>query len=308
MAEPGVLRRATARAGRARSARAFHWNRRRRGLLPRSTPGPAPELRGCARGALRARAAARASAFRRERGGPSRFLPLKTKGASSCCWWLLRRAAQHLFSSSCPRSRCYQLTRRQLDSTRVHLPRCASRGGALPPSPRGPRKQRVNGPPRGACRNAGLAARRRAAVQAARVRAHARFRDCGVRFRSREAQCASAMRKCNAQCCMRTHAPRTAAHCRCTPPLHTAAHRRCSGARRMCATAPLTAAALHASPRRSPRPHRVLIGFVYPAFASWKALESRKGESTASVGSAGALQGKDAWLIYWVRAHHRCRQ
>jgi hypothetical protein len=47
------------------------------------------------------------------------------------------------------------------------------------------------------------------------------------------------------------------------------------------------------------KPLGVLIGFIYPAFASWKALESRKGEA-ATGQSAARSQGKDGWLTYWV--------
>lgn len=42
----------------------------------------------------------------------------------------------------------------------------------------------------------------------------------------------------------------------------------------------------------------MLIGFVYPAFASWKALESRKGDAATAGGAAS--QSRDAWLTYWV--------
>lgn len=46
----------------------------------------------------------------------------------------------------------------------------------------------------------------------------------------------------------------------------------------------------------------MLVGFVYPSYASWKALESRKGEGSGSVVTAGeaATQSRDAWLTYWV--------
>lgn len=45
----------------------------------------------------------------------------------------------------------------------------------------------------------------------------------------------------------------------------------------------------------------MLVGFVYPSYASWKALESRKGEGSGVV-TAGeaATQSRDAWLTYWV--------
>lgn len=44
----------------------------------------------------------------------------------------------------------------------------------------------------------------------------------------------------------------------------------------------------------------MLIGFVYPSYASWKALESRKeGAAVATAGEA-ATQSRDAWLTYWV--------
>ncbi len=42
----------------------------------------------------------------------------------------------------------------------------------------------------------------------------------------------------------------------------------------------------------------MLVGFVYPAYASWKALESRPRE--ASAGEGASTQGRDAWLTYWV--------
>jgi len=46
----------------------------------------------------------------------------------------------------------------------------------------------------------------------------------------------------------------------------------------------------------------MLVGFVYPSYASWKALESRKGEGAGAVATAGeaATQSRDAWLTYWV--------
>jgi|APGre2960657444_1045066.scaffolds.fasta_scaffold01932_5 hypothetical protein len=40
----------------------------------------------------------------------------------------------------------------------------------------------------------------------------------------------------------------------------------------------------------------MLIGFVYPAYASWKALEAPR---EASAGET-STQGRDAWLTYWV--------
>ena len=43
------------------------------------------------------------------------------------------------------------------------------------------------------------------------------------------------------------------------------------------------------------------MGFVYPAFASWKALESQKSDNgVAHAGANGSWQNRDAWLTYWV--------
>jgi len=43
------------------------------------------------------------------------------------------------------------------------------------------------------------------------------------------------------------------------------------------------------------RPLAVIVGFAYPAFASWKALEG-KNEGKGGV----PAQGRDAWLTYWT--------
>ena len=44
----------------------------------------------------------------------------------------------------------------------------------------------------------------------------------------------------------------------------------------------------------------MLVGFVYPAFQSWKALESAKaGGEPVKAGSAPS-QSQSAWLTYWV--------
>ena len=74
---------------------------------------------------------------------------------------------------------------------------------------------------------------------------------------------------------------------RCVPPTHAARPVRRSEQPRTDA-APL-------------RPRSVLVGFVYPAFQSWKALEGAnqlKGE-TAVAGGAPS-QSQSAWLTYWV--------
>lgn len=42
------------------------------------------------------------------------------------------------------------------------------------------------------------------------------------------------------------------------------------------------------------RPVAVVVGFAYPAFASWKALEGKTAVKGAPV------QGRDAWLTYWI--------
>ena len=47
------------------------------------------------------------------------------------------------------------------------------------------------------------------------------------------------------------------------------------------------------------RQRSVLVGFVYPAFQSWKALESAKGGESAKAGGAPS-QSQSAWLTYWV--------
>ena len=49
----------------------------------------------------------------------------------------------------------------------------------------------------------------------------------------------------------------------------------------------------------SARLRSVLVGFVYPAFQSWKALESAKGGESAKAGGAPS-QSQSAWLTYWV--------
>ena len=43
----------------------------------------------------------------------------------------------------------------------------------------------------------------------------------------------------------------------------------------------------------------VLVGFVYPAWQSWKALESSKAGDAAKAGGAPS-QSQSAWLTYWV--------
>ena len=64
-----------------------------------------------------------------------------------------------------------------------------------------------------------------------------------------------------------------------------------------CAAPPCRACA-EACGARSPT-RSVLVGFVYPAFQSWKALESAKGGESAKAGGAPS-QSQSAWLTYWV--------